>query len=152
MANFLMMKIKLYVSSLLALVAVLQSQDHGFLGLVSTETYQQEVKDSSTFVFFGGDQASCSSNSDRSCHYEYRSTVGVYDQNRNNLSDSYKEFGGYYDKEKGLQGLDGKQLGIFSVELDMVIARHPLRPASEENMTSSIVGYIESLSFVRVVR
>ncbi|CAH1438276.1 unnamed protein product [Lactuca virosa] len=80
---------------------VLQSQDHGFLGLVSTETYQQGVKDSSTLVFFGGDQASCSSNSDGSCHYEYRSTVGVYDNHRNNLSDSYKEFGGHYDKEKG---------------------------------------------------
>ncbi|XP_023756534.1 transcription factor MYB87-like, partial [Lactuca sativa] len=57
---------------------VLQSQDHGFLGLFSTETYQQEVKDSSTLVFIGGDQASYSSNSDGSCHYQYRSTVGVY--------------------------------------------------------------------------
>nr|KAJ0208526.1 hypothetical protein LSAT_V11C500255130 [Lactuca sativa] len=66
---------------------VLQSQDHGFLGLVSTETYH------STHVFFGGDQASCNSNSDGSSYYEYRSTVGVYDQHRNNLSDSYKEFG-----------------------------------------------------------
>nr|KAJ0198693.1 hypothetical protein LSAT_V11C600310480 [Lactuca sativa] len=80
---------------------VLQSQDHRFLSLLSTETYRWEVKDSSTLVFFGGDQANCSSNSDGSYHYEYRSSVGVYDQHRNNLSDSYKEFSGHYDKEKG---------------------------------------------------
>lgn len=86
---------------------VLQSQDHGFQGLGSKESYQG-VKDSSTLVFFVGDQASCSSNSDGSCHYEYgSSTVGVYDHHnnlRNLQSDSYKEFGGHYEKEKGYYG------------------------------------------------
>ncbi|CAI9303406.1 unnamed protein product [Lactuca saligna] len=71
------------------------------LSIPSSPRINQEVKDSSTLVFFGGDQASCSSISDGSCHYEYRSTVGVYDQHRNNLSESYKEFDGHYDKEKG---------------------------------------------------
>ncbi|KAL4576621.1 hypothetical protein LXL04_012717 [Taraxacum kok-saghyz] len=78
---------------------VLQSQDHGV-------PCYQGVKDSSTLVFFGGDQASCStSNSDGSGHYEYGS--GAYDHHnnlRNLQSDSYKEFGGRYDKEKGYYG------------------------------------------------
>lgn len=82
-------------------------QDHRYLGMEGGG-YQQTVKDSSTLVMFGGtDQASCSSNSDGSCHYEYGSTVGVYDHNNmggNLQSDSYKEFGGNYEKEKGYYG------------------------------------------------
>ncbi|KVI09503.1 Homeodomain-like protein [Cynara cardunculus var. scolymus] len=83
---------------------LLRSQDHRYLGLGPMEGYQA-VKDSSTLVMFGGDQASCSSNSDGSCHYEY-GTVGVYDHNNmgNLQSDSYKEFGGNYEKEKGYYG------------------------------------------------
>ncbi|PWA93922.1 homeodomain-like protein [Artemisia annua] len=64
---------------------VLQSQEHGHLGLGPMESYQG-VKDSSNLVRFGGDQASCSSNSDGSGHYVY---------------DTYKEFVGGYEKEKG---------------------------------------------------
>ncbi|KAJ9540116.1 hypothetical protein OSB04_026622 [Centaurea solstitialis] len=64
------------------------------------------VKDTSTLVMFGGsstaDQAaSCSSNSDGSCHYDQyggSTTVSVYDHN------NYKEFGGSYEKEKGYYG------------------------------------------------
>lgn len=83
---------------------LLRSQDHGYLGLGPMDSYQG-VKDSSTLVMFGGDQASCSSNSDGSCHYEY-GNVGVYDHNNmgNLQSDSYKEFGGNYEKEKGYYG------------------------------------------------
>ncbi|KAI3721635.1 hypothetical protein L2E82_32652 [Cichorium intybus] len=85
---------------------VLQSQDHGYLGMGPMESYQG-VKDGPNLVVFGVDQASCSSNSDGSCHYEYGSAAGVYDH-RNNLRnlqrDSYKEFGGNDDKEKGYYG------------------------------------------------
>ncbi|KAI3799537.1 hypothetical protein L1987_34836 [Smallanthus sonchifolius] len=78
---------------------VLQSQDHGYLGLGG-------VKDSSTLVMFGGDQPSSSSNSDGSCQYEYGSIGHVYDHNMmgNMRSDSYKEFGVNLGKEKGYYG------------------------------------------------
>nr|GFA25779.1 transcription factor RAX2-like [Tanacetum cinerariifolium] len=67
-------------------VPVLQSQEHdGYLGLGPMESCQG-VKDSSNLVRFGGDQASCSSNSDGSGQYVY---------------DTYKEFCGSYEKEKG---------------------------------------------------
>ncbi|KAL8247451.1 hypothetical protein R6Q59_008667 [Mikania micrantha] len=85
---------------------VLQSQDHGYLGLGPMESYKG-VKDSSVLVMFGGDQASSSSNSDGSCQYEHASTtVGVYDHNNmgNMRSDSYKEFGVNFEKEKGYYG------------------------------------------------
>ncbi|KAK9061411.1 hypothetical protein SSX86_018592 [Deinandra increscens subsp. villosa] len=87
---------------------VLQSQDHGYLGLGPMEDYQG-VKDSSTLVMFGGDQAATSSsNSDGSCQYDHQySSIGMYDHNnmRNMRSDSYnKEFGVNFDKEKGYYG------------------------------------------------
>ncbi|XP_076892386.1 uncharacterized protein LOC143544118 [Bidens hawaiensis] len=76
---------------------ILQSQDHGYLG----------VKDSSTLVMFGGDQASSStSNSDGSCHYEY-GNIGLHDHNNMGhmrSSDSYKELVVNIDKEKGYYG------------------------------------------------
>ncbi|XP_071734723.1 uncharacterized protein [Rutidosis leptorrhynchoides] len=85
---------------------VSQSQDLGYLGLGPMESYQK-VKDSSTLAMFGGDQvASCSSNSDGSCHYNENgssSTTHVYDHHnmRNLQSDSYKELGVNYEREKG---------------------------------------------------
>ncbi|KAI7742819.1 hypothetical protein M8C21_005659, partial [Ambrosia artemisiifolia] len=78
---------------------VVQSQDHGHLGY-------QRLKDSTTgLVMVGGDQASSSSNSEGSCHYEY----GVYDHN-NIRSNPFKQCSG--------MRYDTKDIGYGDSSLD----------------------------------
>ncbi|KAJ0657464.1 putative transcription factor MYB-HB-like family [Helianthus debilis subsp. tardiflorus] len=122
---------------------VLQPQDHGHLGY-------QRVKDSSTLVMFGGDQASSStSNSEGSCHYEYGTGIGVYDHNKYHMghmrSNPFKECGMMtYDKDLGY---DDSSLDSSLEEIKQLISTD----LCSSNIDSNLNFYVDETKEVKKV-
>ncbi|KAK1409771.1 hypothetical protein QVD17_36300 [Tagetes erecta] len=121
---------------------VMQSQDHVYLGSGPMESYQG-VKDGSTLVMFGGDQAaaSSSSNSDGSCHYEYGSTHHVYNNTHSNMrsSDSYKGL-------ISVNNLDDKEKGYYG-DASMDSSLEEIKQLISTNLCSSNINDNMSLNF-----
>ncbi|KAI3738255.1 hypothetical protein L2E82_28278 [Cichorium intybus] len=92
---------------------VLPSDDHGYINVDPMETYQ--VKDDSTLMFEGGDQAAgCTSNSDWRYHHVYGG--GVFDAHNNmgvlKTGDSYKRDDGNCEKASGYYGDSTLEFGL----------------------------------------